>query len=294
VKWGVLVAVAASVSDASADPRTVQLSYVGDACSAEDLVERVRELVGRDPFVEKAALQIDVHVEAGLRATVTIAGRGQRELAALTCGELNDALAVVIAIDVAGDQPTVPIAAHAVERPPAASAQVVSDRMRVAAAARRPDAPRTVSLVAGVAASTHGMWSGSAGVRVGRGWWSIEGVFGLGAPETYPMIDVIRGGATVAACVHVGPATACPMASVGWVTGLGHDLVRADTVTTPAATAGMRLAVEHGLFGGIGVRARIDGTVSMTSTTFTVDDRMVWESPRGELALGIDVLARIP
>jgi hypothetical protein len=56
----------------------------------------------------------------------------------------------------------------------------------------------------------------------------------------------------------------------------------------------MRLAVERRLAGGFGVRARIDGTVSLTSTTFTVDDSMVWESPRGELVFGIDMLAQIP
>jgi hypothetical protein len=108
------------------------------------------------------------------------------------------------------------------------------------------------------------------------------------------MIDVVRGGVTVAACAHLGFASACPMASAGWVVGRGHDLVRAETATTPAAGAGMRLAVERRLAGGFGVRARIDGTVSLTSTTFTVDENMVWGSPRGELVLGIDMLAQIP
>jgi hypothetical protein len=108
------------------------------------------------------------------------------------------------------------------------------------------------------------------------------------------MIDVVRGGVTVAACVHVRFASACPMASAGWVVGHGHDLVRAETATTPAAGVGMRLAVERRLAGGFGLRARIDGTVSLTSTTFTVDDSMVWESPRGELVFGIDMLAQIP
>lgn len=286
MKWVVLAAVATAASVASAEPRTVRLSYAGDACSSEALVERVRELVGRDPFAEQAALTIAVRVEAGPLATVTIAGRGQRELAASSCAELIDALALVIAIDVAGEQP--------VERPAAAVAQVDPERPQITVSVPRPAEARVLSLVVGFAASTEGTRSGAVGARLARDWWSLEGGFGLGTPETYPMIDVVRGGVTVAACAHAGPAAACPTASAGWVTGRGRDLVRADTVSTPAATVGMRLSVEHGLFGGVGVRARIDGAVSVTSTTFTVDDRLVWESPRGELALGIDVLARIP
>jgi hypothetical protein len=345
VKWAVLVAVASGASVASAAPRTAQLSYAGDACAAGDLVKRVRELVGRDPFVTTdATLKIDVHVDTGPRATVSIAGRGQRELVASTCGELVDALALVIAIDVSGDQPTTvsgdqpttvsgdqrttvsvdqptssesvldprpgpdspaadsSIREHVVrgiQRPPVARVRVDSDLARVATESPRSEAPgteapRIVSLVGGLGASTRGTPSGAFGARLGRGWWSIEGVVGIGAPESHPMIDVVRGGAAVAACVHVGLASACPMASAGWVVGRGHDLARAETATTPAAGAGMRLAVERGLVGGFGLRARIDGTVSMTSTTFTVDDVMVWESPRTELVFGIDMLAQIP
>jgi hypothetical protein len=330
VKWAVLVAVASGASVASAAPRTAQLSYAGDACAAGDLVIRVRELVGRDPFVTTdATMKIDVRVDAGPRATVSIAGRGQRELVARTCGELIDALALVIAIDVSGDQPTTvsgdqptssesvldprpaPDSAAAagastsehatrdILRPPVARARLDSDLARVTTESPRLEAPRTeaprvVSLVGGLGASTRGTPSGSFGARLGRGWWSIEGVVAIGAPESHPMIDVVRGGAAVAACVHVGFASACPMASAGWVVGRGHDLARAETATTPAAGAGMRLAVERGLFGGFGLRARIDGTVSMTSTTFTVDDVMVWESPRTELVFGIDLLAQIP
>lgn len=298
--WVVMVAVASGASVASAAPRTAQLSYVGDACLADGLVERVRELVGRDPFASDAELRIDVRVDAGPRATVSIAGRGQRELVAKTCDELMDALALVIAIDVSGDLPTTPPPTEIVDPPPhietrpVSHAQLDSELPRVAAEFSRPEAPRIVSLVVGVAASIRGTPSGSLGARLGRGWWSVEGVLGVGAPEAHPMIDVVRGGLAVAACVHVGPAAACPMASAGWVMGRGHDLVRAETATTPAAGAGMRVALEHGLVGGFGLRARIDGTVSMTSTTFTVDDNMVWESPRGELLLGIDVLAQIP
>lgn len=346
MKWVVLVAVASGASVASAAPRTAQLSYAGDACAAGDLVIRVRELVGRDPFVTTdATMKIDVRVDAGPRATVSIAGRGQRELVARTCGELIDALALVIAIDVSGDQPTTVSGAppttvsgeqpttvsgdqptssesvldprpapdsaaaagastseHAtrdIQRPPVARARLDSDLARVTTESPRleapgTEAPRVVSLVGGLGASTRGTPSGSFGARLGRGWWSIEGVVAIGAPESHPMIDVVRGGAAVAACVHVGFASACPMASAGWVVGRGHDLARAETATTPAAGAGMRLAVERGLFGGFGLRARIDGTVSMTSTTFTVDDVMVWESPRTELVFGIDLLAQIP
>ena len=314
VKRAVFVAGMCVASAVSAAPRTAQLSFAGDTCSEEALVSRVHDLVGRDPFAADAPLQIDVHVDAGPRATVSIAGRGQRELGATTCGELMDALALVIAIDLSGDQPTTPViepttpviesrpdpspAAEAVrpesEHRPTSRVRMESSLSRVTAAASAQEAPQIVSLVGGLAASTRGTPSGSFGARLGRGWWSIEGVVGTGAPEKHAMIDVVRGGVAVAACVHVGPASACPMASAGWVVGRGHDLVRAETATTPAADAGMRLAVERDLTRGFGLRARIDGTVSLTSTTFTVDDSMVWESPRGELVFGIDMLAQIP
>jgi len=155
VKWVVVVAIAAGASVAAAAPRTAQLSYVGDACSADDLVARVHELVGRNTFVkegEAAVLQIAVHIEAGPRATVSIAQGGQRELDASSCGEMIDAIAIVIAIDVAGEQPTIGVS-HSVS--PTTAAVAISDRgvsIKTVAPDLQPEAPRTVSLIAGLAA----------------------------------------------------------------------------------------------------------------------------------------------
>ncbi len=148
-----------------------------------------------------------------------------------------------------------------------------------------PARPTIVEVFAGISTIFPGTEAGSLGLRAMRTVWSAELSLDLGIPETKQTVEVWRGGATVAVCRHLSLIGLCPIAHAGWIRG---------TETAPLIAVGGRLEVELQIKHWLAVRTRFDGRVLVTSTAFEANGVTVYETPRAEAWLGIDVLLRIP
>src|SRR5688500_10452442 len=101
VRWAIAALASLCVArEAAAGPRTVWLGHTGDACRAELVLDRVRALVGRDPFDPAATLRVELVTHGGARIAASVEALeharsiGRRELEAATCAELADRVAV--------------------------------------------------------------------------------------------------------------------------------------------------------------------------------------------------------
>lgn len=153
-----------------------------------------------------------------------------------------------------------------------------------------PARPLIFEAFAGISTIFPGSEAGSLGVRATRRAWSAELAFDLEIPETKGMVDVWRGGATIAVCRHLSLLGLCPIAQAGWVHGAGGG----GAETEPLLSVGGRLELELQITHWLAVRTRFDGRILVTSTAFTVDGITAYTTPRAEAWLGIDVLLRIP
>lgn len=141
----------------------------------------------------------------------------------------------------------------------------------------------------GVATNLDGT-GGAAGARFLRRAWSFDAALEVTGFETHAMLDVTRAGATISGCRHVSLLAVCPIVAAGFVHGSGDRVSRS---IAPLVAVGARAALELQATRRIAVRMRFDGRVRVTATELEVDDMTAWAAPRGELWLGVDVLARL-
>lgn len=153
-----------------------------------------------------------------------------------------------------------------------------------------PAPPLVVEGVAGLATDFRGAQAGALGARLLRRAWSAELVLEGVTPETHAMVDVVRGGVSIAGCRHFALVALCPVVHAGAIHAGGAGVTSA---TEPLLALGARFALELQLTRRIAVRARYEGRLLVTSSSFASDGGGAWSTPRGEMWLGVDALVRI-
>jgi hypothetical protein len=163
----------------------------------------------------------------------------------------------------------------------------------------RPPTPRpTLAVGAGVSG---GFGLSSTTVPFARGFgsvawqhWSIE----LAAEVAWPTTTRREDGAGftqqqfllgVAGCGAVQPWSACLLAKAGEIRIAGKDLDRPRSSSGPILETGLRLAVLKSLGRLFYVAARVEGLVNVVCSRVTLDQNLVWTSPRFAATVGIDV-----
>lgn len=153
-----------------------------------------------------------------------------------------------------------------------------------------PAPPVIVEGAAGLATDFRGTQSGSLGARLLRRAWSAELALEGTTPEAHAMVDVVRGGVTLAGCRHFALVALCPVVHAGAMHASGTGVTIA---TEPLLELGARFALELQATRRIAVRVRYEGRLLVTSSTFTSEGGRAWSTPHGEMWLGVDALVRI-
>ena len=292
----VWLALALVLASGSAHAGRARWQYDGDACSGDVLEGRVIALAGRDPFADDARSTIVVRVQ---READHVAAsvwkidergeeRGRRTLTARSCDQLEQSLALVVAMTLDAPDPPVP--------PPPKAARVAT---RTEATSAVPSSPTMRGAVlAGVQADDHLHSAAVVGGSLQRGRASLALELSIARTETLAVgtgdVSIVERDISVVPCVHAGVVAACAVATAGWVEGRAHGLVAAHSATTPFGAAGVRAAVELGPWGRFALRAEVEGRVSLTKDRFFVDQMTVWAAPRFEALAGLAVIARVP
>ena len=291
--------VAAGVGSASAAP--AKLVVIDDACSSELFASRVAALSGRDPFADgpvAGVAPITVEIERtprGVAARVR-SGDDQRDLAAATCDELGDAVAVVVALAIR-DLPAAVATSVEVPHAEARSVPVVRSIIH-----------RSTSALELEAASSLGVSSVGLRSRIAIGGDLRRGPVSLGLdlsgdlPAALPVgavgdgahVTVEGASLSIAPCVHAGPIAACTLATVGVLRGAGTGLLESHPAAAKYVAVGGRLAVRRSLTRSTALELHIDVDAPITTTRFTVDQMLVWSTPRIEGWCGVGVVAHFP
>lgn len=278
-------------------------------CPLDELPVRVAALIGHDASDDVAGRGIRVTTEAGsdsVTGTVTIGDEHARVIEAATCGELVDALAIVVVLilraDVAPPPAPPPPAPIEPESPPVPD---VSAETELAAAVsvqpRRRATPVAYAVLAGAGGSAVGarpVPELSIGIRGARG----RGVVGLDltlrAPDEVPASDagqvtITAARASAIACYRT-VVDVCAVATGGAIRGRSEGVIDARAASTPLAAGGARLAWERRIGARLSIQLHGEARAALTVSRFLVADMPVWTSPRVEATAGASLVARIP
>ena len=96
----------------------------------------------------------------------------------------------------------------------------------------------------------------------------------------------------VAGCGEHQPWSACLMAKAGAIRIVGKDIDNSRSPWAPLLETGLRLAVQQRLGRHLFVAARAEGLVNVTRWRVTLDQNLVWSSPRFAATVGLDVGVR--
>ena len=234
----------------------------GDHCELAGLSARVAELDAR----LDSSIHIDTTVEADHASARLHLPSGTRELSATNCDELEQAIALVIAM-------------------------VAQPRVAV-------EQPIETELVAGGLGSVGGDGRVIVGARWRRGDASIgaelhvdrPGAVSLGMSE----IGIWSGSLEMSPCLALGPVETCATASAGVFHGSGLRLADASTAFSPRVDAGARLQWQHAVTARFGIQLRADVDAILTTTRFDIDHMPVWTNRRFEAWTGGGVVAHFP
>lgn len=262
-------------------------------CPLDELPVRVAALIGHDASDDVAARGIRVTTEAGsdsVTGTVTIGDEHARVIEAATCGELVDALAIVIVLilraDVAPPPAPPPPAPIEPESPPVPD---VSAETELAAAVsvqpRRRATPVAYAVLAGAGGSAVGarpVPELSIGIR----------------PDEVPASDagqvtITAARASAIACYRT-VVDVCAVATGGAIRGRSEGVIDARAASTPLAAGGARLAWERRIGARLSIQLHGEARAALTVSRFLVADMPVWTSPRVEATAGASLVARIP
>lgn len=92
----------------------------------------------------------------------------------------------------------------------------------------------------------------------------------------------------VAGCGELQPWSACLLAKAGAIRIAGKDIEQPRSPWGPILEAGLRLAVRQHLGHYLYLAARADGLINVTSSQVSLDQNLVWTSPRFAATIGID------
>ncbi len=245
---------------------------------------------------------VDLHDASG-------APRGKRDLSSAKddCGELASSMALAIGIAIDPLSLTRPVA----PKPPAPTVQaerqpsvlpVAPPHIEPLRDAIAPASPSTLTLRMGigglgtVGASPTPALGGA--LFVGMGWRSftldVEGRAQTSStePASQGAVHASMLLATLAPCMHFGPAITCVLASAGSVQANGSGVAFQRSDSAAYAALGARIGAEHFFSKMLGARVHADVLASPTRVSLNLNDTTVWTTPVLSGALGADLLAR--
>jgi len=129
--------------------------------------------------------------------------------------------------------------------------------------------------------------------------WSLELAAEVGWPSTVRRADgagfsqqeLLLG---LAGCGSLAPWSACLLAKGGAIRIQGKDIDAPASPTGPLVETGLRLAVMQPLGRRFYVSAQAEGLLLVTRWRVTLDDNLVWTSPRFAGTMGLDLGVRFP
>ena len=129
--------------------------------------------------------------------------------------------------------------------------------------------------------------------------WSLELAAELGWPSTVRRADgagfshqeLLLG---LAGCGSLAPWSACLVAKGGAIRIQGKDIDAPASPTGPLVETGLRLAVMQPLGRRLYVSAQAEGLLLVTRWRVTLDDNLVWTSPRFAGTIALDLGMRFP
>lgn len=235
------------------------------------------------------------------------------------CGELGRAMAFALALQIqfstrAGasqgtgkaatptepDKTTEPVASAppaSVAVKPESTVQKDTAALTKTTTSRGRQARPTLSVGAG---ALGGFGLSSTTVPFGRGFGSVawqHTSLELAAEVAWPTTTRREDGAGfsqqqflagVAGCGILQAWSACLVAKTGGMRVVGKDVDRPRSSTGPILETGLRVAVQLGLGRYLYLAARADGLVNVTSWRVTLDQNLVWTSPRFAATVGLD------
>jgi hypothetical protein len=326
---GVCVMVLVTTTTHANTSPSAHLVYIRDSSAAacpdeESLRQAVKLRVGYDPFFPWAKTVVVVEVSGDARSFVAHVrlvdennlSRGVRELRSTKgCPGLIDAtaLAISIALDLNGSDPTAPASvsvptsasaappASASEPPPAFASAPPPAFTSTSAAPTAEAVPRRVVRIAlgldGVVAiaSTPAVTPGVdvwAAARLGIGSLGLElrgdapgTVDGAGGARA----RVLFFAATASPCAHAGPVFACALGTLGWLHASGTDVrvSRAGSALVPSV--GPRAGVELALGPSLALQVHADLLINLVLPTVSLNDAPAWTLPpfSGVVAAGL-------
>jgi hypothetical protein len=96
----------------------------------------------------------------------------------------------------------------------------------------------------------------------------------------------------VAGCGDFQPGSACLLAKAGAIRIVGKDLDNPRSPWAPILETGLRLAVQQRLGRRLYLAARAEGMVNVTRWRVSLDQNLVWTSPRFAATIGLDLGVR--
>jgi len=318
----------------SAGPLVVALEYaaVPDCPEIGDFKAIVAGRLGRDPFRDGSPDRVLVQVASyGLAYEGRIEWRdaqgrwaGDRNFPSRSadCRELVRAMAFALALQIqlsgtasatrdSGAAPVeaVPTAEAAAPPPTPPPTTPPVDVQREVPAPSPPAGAlerRPQRMLAVGAGALVGFGVSSGPVPFGRlfgnlAWprWSLELAAEVGWPSTVRREDgagfaqqVLLAG--LAGCGTIAPWSACVLAKGGVIRIEGKDIDDPASPTGPLVATGLRLAVMQPLGRRLYVTAQAEGLLLVTRWRVTLDDNLVWTSPRFAGNIGMDLGVRFP
>lgn len=278
-----------------------------DACDLARVRAQVVTLVGRDPFDDRAPIEITIESRAvddadeAILSVVDAGGeRGSRTVSARTCDELVTALAVAVALAIESLPPPAEVTPR--EHPSAEIDIDAEEPPTVTTAVTRHLASRAFDIVAdGVGGPTDRGWRGSFafGARTRRGHAALEVEAEWTPSETVAVgatgsVHVSSSALAISPCVAARGLFACGTAATGWIRGTGVGLFDPHNATTLMVALGGRVGWERPLTVGFAIRVFGEVRARVTTTRFLVDQMPVWTSPGYDARAGIGLVAHLP
>jgi hypothetical protein len=96
----------------------------------------------------------------------------------------------------------------------------------------------------------------------------------------------------VAGCGDFQPASACLLAKAGAIRIVGKDIDNPRSPWAPILETGLRLAVQQSFGRHFYLAARAEGMVNVTRWRVSLDQNLVWTSPRFAATIGLDLGVR--
>jgi len=318
---------------ADAGPISVALDYtaLSECPDAGDFKALVIGRLGYDPFYEGAPDRVHVQIASRVPA---FEGRiewrdkegrwaGDRTFPSRSsdCRELARAMAFALALQIqlspSGGTPPASSAAtpedtgRAATAPvpppaPPAATPLPSEPREAPASTRTAASPTSRPVLAFGAGASVGFGVSSSVVPLGRvfgsvAWphWSLELAAEVGWPSTVRRADgagfshqeLLLG---LAGCGSLAPWSACLLAKGGAIRIRGKDIDAPASPTGPLVETGLRLAVMQPLGRRLYVSAQAEGLLLLTRWRVTLDDNLVWTSPRFAGTMGLDLGVRFP